>query len=482
MYFFSRCDMGMANHHHNGSARHQWLALYCPVAGLAVVSFGLYGLNFRLYRLVPGIGVNTGIHGYVILFLLLGLLYLLGVWVVLKIGVTAAGTGGLVGIILVAAVAFRVCLVPLEPNVLSKDMYRYIWDGRIQQQGINPYRYPPAAEELKSLRDDRIYPNINRKNQATIYPAGAQVAFRIFYELAGDRVAGHKAMMVFFDVLTLLLLTALLRAYGFAPARVIVYAWNPLVIFEIAYSGHLEGFTVFLVTAAFYLNARNRKLPAVILLALASAVKLYPALLLAALLNRGDRIKGLLTFGAAFALLYVPYVSAGRRLIGFLPVYLKNPYESFNLGIKYLLMHLSPDLDYYRLSQLMLLVLLAAGLAVFFKNKKDVQFIRNAYILTGLLLVLMPAALHPWYVILIIPFLTFYPAAGWLVFSCAVTLSYLKYVSPSGIMPPWVLAAEYLPLFALLAGGYILHQRTGAGWVAGIAVNRKRRPPAGGTK
>ena len=72
----------------------------------------------------------------------------------------------------------------------------------------------------------------------------------------------------------------------------------------------------------------------------------------------------------------------------------------------------------------------------------------------------MPASLHPWYVILLIPFLAFYPAAGWLLFSGTVMLSYLKYVSPSGMMPVWVLIVEYLPLFTLLTAGYIFKKAT----------------------
>jgi hypothetical protein len=67
----------------------------------------------------------------------------------------------------------------------------------------------------------------------------------------------------------------------------------------------------------------------------------------------------------------------------------------------------------------------------------------------------MPASLHAWYVIILVPFLCFYPAAAWLLFSCMVTLSYLKYVTPSGIMPTWVLLLEYGLLFVLLTGGYI---------------------------
>jgi hypothetical protein len=93
------------------------------------------------------------------------------------------------------------------------------------------------------------------------------------------------------------------------------------------------------------------------------------------------------------------------------------------------------------------------------KNKEDMQVIRYSYILVGFLLILMPASLHPWYAILIVPFLVIYPSPAWLIFSCTVTLSYLKYVSPEGIMPTWVLQVEYLPLFALLAVGYIYGDR-----------------------
>ena len=180
--------------------------------------------------------------------------------------------------------------------------------------------------------------------------------------------------MVFFDILTLLVLAALLQTWGVNSSRIIIYAWNPLVIFEIAYSGHLEGLTVFLIAAGFYLYAIHKKTPAIILLALSVAVKLYPALLLAALLNPGDRIKGIIVFAATIILLYLPFVGAGAKMAGFLPVYLKNPYESFNLGLKYLLMRLIPGLDYYLLSLLFILALVIAGLVVFLKEKKTGKY------------------------------------------------------------------------------------------------------------
>ena len=200
-------------------------------------------------------------------------------------------------------------------------------------------------------------------------------------------------------------------------------------------------------------------MPAIIVLALSAAVKLYPALLLAAFLNRGDRIKGTITFSATMVLLYLPFLGAGGKISGFLPVYLKNPYESFNLGLKHLLMRLSPGLDYHLLSLVFIIALVIAGLVVLLKSKEDIEVIRYAYILVGSLMILMPASLHPWYVILIIPFLIIYPSPAWLIFTCTVTLSYLKYTSPQGIMPTWILLIEYLPLCALLAAGWILKYR-----------------------
>jgi hypothetical protein len=253
-----------------------------------------------------------------------------------------------------------------------------------------------------------------------------------------------------------------------------VYAWNPLVIFEIAYSGHLEGLTVFWMVLALYLNAKNKQTLGVAALAVSSAIKLYPALLLPALLNRGQRIKGSLAFSVSIVLLYLPFFAAGRKVLGFLPIYLQNPYESFNLGLKYLMMHLLPQVDYYLLSKIFLLALAAAGLFIFLKPKQKDQAIRYAYILMGLLMVLMPASLHAWYVIILVPFLCFYPAAAWLLFSCMVTLSYLKYVTPSGSMPPSVLLLQYGLLFVLLAGGYIFRRATYKNRKITLALRQKQ--------
>jgi hypothetical protein len=363
-------DMERPNHKQTNSLNSR--TVFAVISGLGVLSAAVYLINFKIYNLVPAFSGLSGIQLYVIIFLFLGALYLGGTFLIIKILPAENASRSLIFIIAFFGIIFRLCLIPPDPTVLSKDMYRYIWDGRVQQNGINPYQYAPGADELANMRDDRIYPSINRKEYPTLYPAGAQVFFRLCYALVGDSVTGYKGIMVLFDTLTLVVLMALLQAYGFALSRIIVYAWNPLVIFEIAYSGHLEGLTVFLMVAALYLSAIHKKIPGVIILALAAAVKMYPALLLAAFLNRGGRIKGLVTFFATIVLLYLPFLGAGGKISGFLTVYLKNPYESFNLGLKYLLMRLIPGLDYYLLSFVFIITLAVAGLIVFIKDKQKI--------------------------------------------------------------------------------------------------------------
>ena len=429
------------------------------IFGLGLISGAVYWLNFDLEKFLPKFLNLSGIFLYLYIALFLNVLYFVGVRLVFKHLVRFGRSKGLVLMIIGFGIAFRALLVPSEPDLLSTDMYRYVWDGRVQQQGINPYLHAPDAEQLKRLRDDTIYPKLNRTGSPTVYPAGAQVFFRLFHLLVGDSISGFKSLLVFLELLTMSLIVLTLRAYGFDQARVFIYAWNPLVIFETGFGGHVDGLTVFLTVLAFYLNAKRKKIPAVAALACSTATKLFPALLLPALLNRGERIRGTIAFLVFFLLLYLPFLNVAEKVIGFLPTYFTSPYESFNLGLKYLIMDFVPALNYAVISGIFVLMLMAAAMVVFFKEKRNEQVMRFAYILIGLLIVLMPTALHPWYIIILVPFLCFYPSVAWLIFTCMITVSYLYYAPSMHILPVWVSLLEYLPLFAILAIESIVKHR-----------------------
>src|SRR5215472_2817555 len=106
-------------------------------------------------------------------------------------------------IVLIGAAVFRLIPVPLDPPRLSTDIYRYIWDGRLQGAGINPYLYLPVDPRVAGLRDDSIYPNINRKEYAhTIYPPVAQMFFFAVTRVT-QSVPGFKGALALLDLVTM---------------------------------------------------------------------------------------------------------------------------------------------------------------------------------------------------------------------------------------------------------------------------------------
>ena len=128
---------------------------------------------------------------------------------------TSADQRGALIVILVGAVAMRLALLFVEPY-LSTDIYRYVWDGRVQAAGINPYRYVPSAPELAHLRDAAIFPNINRADYAvTIYPPTAQAIFLAVTRF-GESVVAMKLGLIAFEAATVAALLALLQRQGSA--------------------------------------------------------------------------------------------------------------------------------------------------------------------------------------------------------------------------------------------------------------------------
>src|SRR5712664_1451331 len=95
-------------------------------------------------------------------------------------------------------IVLRACVLLFDP-LLSSDIYRYVWDGRVQAAGFNPYRYIPADDALTPLRDEAIYPHINRADYAhTIYPPAAQIIYFVVTRIS-ERVTAMKLAMLVFD-------------------------------------------------------------------------------------------------------------------------------------------------------------------------------------------------------------------------------------------------------------------------------------------
>jgi hypothetical protein len=440
------------------------LELRIAVGGLGAASLLGYALGLPL--LVEG---SPRPHvGYIGLFGGLFLLYVLAITIVSR---ARPEDRLLLGLVLAFALLFRLSLLA-SPVVLSSDVYRYLWDGRVQWAGISPYRYPPAAAELAPLRDATIHPSINRPDKPTVYPPGAEAAFAAVALVAPDSLVGWRAFLLATEAVTVGLLLMLLRRAGETPAAVIVYAWSPLVVFEGVQAGHVDLAVIPLVLTALVLRQGGSSVRAGIALGAAVLMKLYPLVLLLAWWRRRDwRFPA--AIAVAVALGYVPHAATvGLGALGFLPEYLGRA-EDHNIGLRALLTYpfgLTGALP--RAAAIALLFALMAGAATWIGrvNGGDPARLTRAGALTvATYVLLVPTSMHPWYVLWLVPFLCFRCWPAWLYFSGAVTLSYMSYVVQPAPIPWWAWLAEYGPLYALL-----LHSawRARARWVPAALVPR----------
>jgi hypothetical protein len=236
-------------------------------------------------------------------------------------------------LILGTAILLRL-LALSAPVFLSDDINRYIWDGRVQAAGINPYRYIPADPDLAPLRDEAIYPNINRNNYApTIYPPVAQMLF-LLANRVGETVLAVKLVFVGFEAVGIGALLLVLRAAGEPREHILLYAWHPLPIWEIAGSGHVDAAVVGFTATALAAAVHGRRGWSGAALAAATLVKLFPLVLAPALWrprrsNIGDW-RWPAIFIAVIVAAYLPYIGVGSRVLGFLQGYVAE--ENFVSG------------------------------------------------------------------------------------------------------------------------------------------------------
>lgn len=325
------------------------------------------------------------------------------------------------------ALVLRLVALAGQP-VLSDDLYRYAWDGRVQVSGTNPYRYTPSSTHLRDLREDWLWPDaegcaglqrdpgctrINRPTVHTIYPPVAEAWFTAVYRVAGIH-ARHKAWQIAGlagDMALVGLLPAVLRAWKRDERWTALYALSPVAVVEVVNNAHVDGLAALLVVLALLSAARRRPGWAGALLAGAFLVKLYPAVVGLAFVAAfsGHRAVVRLTgaFAAVVTLAYLPHVATvGLDVLGYLPGYLQE--ERYGEGGRYLLAGL------LGLPPALTAALAAAGLA----GAAGWVLLRRpavprgcALLLGALLLAVTPV--QPWYAVTLLAVATVAAAPAW---------------------------------------------------------------------
>ena len=402
---------------------------------------------------------------FIVLVLAQGMIYALAV------AFTWRGGFSRRAFIAVIAVAALMRLgVLLAPPYLSDDINRYVWDGRVEAAGINPYRYVPVDPHLSALRDGAIFPNVNRSTYApTIYPPVAEYVFLVTTRIS-ESLTWMKATMVGFEVASVILVLRLLALFRLPRERILIYLWHPLTLWEFSGSGHIDAAVVTFVALALWARRRDAAWLTGCALAAAALVKFLPAVIFPALYRRWDwKLPAAVAVTVVAA--YLPFLGVGGSVFGFLPGYLKE--EDLATGSGFFLWTLvksvRPFADAGVIPYLLLSAAVMAALALYIvlRRKTEADYVASATILAVMATVLLSPH-YAWYFVWVVPFLCFVPYPSVVYLTVA---SPLLYFVPGGSDPQGARlayeAAIYGP-FAVLACLDLLHgfaARAGAKWI-----------------
>jgi len=412
--------------------RHHPSGIYFLVALLVVM--------LLMVRLAP----ITPIITYAAVFISSSMLYLFLCRESLK---RAGSTKHLVFSVLLL-ILIRISFVGMQP-LGSDDAYRYVWDGRVEAAGINPYRFAPDDTALVSLRTQNLPSRVNHPDLKTLYFPLSEWVFYLGYEIGGEHVWGVQLIILLSEIITIIGLLALMRELGVSQWRALLYAANPLIILQFALDAHIDalGFPFLVFGLLFYVR-KNLSLSLFLigcsLLVKPTALVLLPVLMLDqhGLVNRAK----VLAFPLAVMLIpFIPY-SFGVNPFEALATFSKNWY--FNGALFSLLLPAFPD---NQTNRLWCLGILLAVLLILYASKRTFS---EKIVISVLLLLLCSPVAHPWYMGWMIVLLPLAPITSGIVLAATASLPSITFVTYQllGIWKdyPLVLILEYVPVVVLL--------------------------------
>ena len=356
------------------------------------------------------------------------------------------------------AVLFRVSGL-LGIPLFEDDYFRYLWDGYRFAETGTPYGWAPAAsftDENVPAAFQRILDQVNYPDIPTIYGPTAEYAFLLAYFLAPGSLAALQMLLIGVDILLIRLLLGAAR-----PAFVLLYAWCPLVVKEIAFTAHPDGIGVCLLMGAVLLRRRGRAQLAAVCLALAAGAKVFALLLVPFVLARVG-FRPWITLAGVLALLYLPFVAQGATDMAGLKVFAAAwEFNSALFGVA---------TQWLSATNAKLLIgagLLALGISYWYLYRRDCrEEVPRGDWIYGAFLVSMPV-INPWYALWVLPFAVIYPSYWAWTASSALLLAYVTGINLKDLdmdafaQPGWVRPLEFGVVFAALGIDLWRRQRAG---------------------
>jgi alpha-1,6-mannosyltransferase len=337
---------------------------------------------------------------------------------------------------LVLAAVWNIAFLRLPVGV-DDDIHRYVWDGRLQRLGYNPYLVVPCDPAVQGLHTPETR-TLNNPDLPSPYPAGAQLFFRAVTAIQESTFALKVAFVVCEFAIVFVLLD-ILRCTGQGAHLVLAFAWNPLLAIEVAGSGHIDIVGALLLVVSAAALVRRWRATAAVALGLAIAVKFLPIVLLPVYWKR-VRIRDAALAAAVVALLYVPFLTHGRIPIGSLGTYVQT--FRFNGPVFAALDRLVPPQWLVGLA-----VLVGFVTAAWLRNAAP-EWSPDAFAWPIAATLLCAPAVFPWYLLWLLPFLMSASTLLIILWTVSIVPTYLMWHwrtlgRPWGALPGWVMLLEY---------------------------------------
>lgn len=325
------------------------------------------------------------------------------------------------------------------PAGVDDDVHRYVWDGRVQRLGYNPYIVVPSDPAVAGLHSAETR-TLNHPDLPSPYPPGAQLFFRAVTAIH-ESVFAFRVAFVLCDFGIVFVLLDILRRSGQGEHWVLAYAWHPLLAIEVAGSGHIDIVGALLLLMSLSALGRRWRALAAIAFGLAIAVKLLPLVLLPLFWKR-VRIRDGALAAVVFGLIYLPYLDHGRIPLGSLGTY----FHSFRFNDPVFAMLervLSPEF----VVGLAILVGFLTAVWLAHVGRDSAAPSPDAFAWPMAASLLFAPVIYPWYLLWMLPFLRSHATLPIVVWTVSIIPTYyvwhLRSLASPWIVPGWIMLLEY---------------------------------------
>jgi alpha-1,6-mannosyltransferase len=324
----------------------------------------------------------------------------------------------------------------MKPPGTDDDIHRYLWDGRVQRLGYNPYILVPSDPALSGLHTPETR-TLNNPDVPSPYPAGAQLFFRAVSAIHESLLA-LKVAFLLCDLAIVLVLLDVLHSRRQAAHWVLAYAWHPLLATEVAGSGHVDIVGALLLVVSVAALWRRWRGVAAVAFGLAIAVKFLP-IVLAPLYWRRVRIRDALLAAFVFGLLYLPFLDSGPIPIGSLGAYVQR--FRFNAPVFAMLERVSAP-------QFVVALAVIVGFVVaIWLRKNSAAWVSDAFAWPVAASLLCAPAVYPWYMLWLLPFLRSASTLPIIIWTISIIPTYYVWhqrtLGLPWLVPGWIMLLEY---------------------------------------